>query len=156
MAAAQKITPFLWFNTEAEQAAKFYVSLFKDSKITSVDKFGPDGAVMSVKFELAGQQYVALNGNTKQPFNDSFSMLIACENQKEVDSFWDKLLADGGKPTQCGWLKDKFGVSWQVVPNELPAYLGERDPAKSQRIMKAFFAMQKIDLAALERAKAGA
>ena len=115
------------------------------------------GFLMSerVMFELSGQASVALTANTKQKSNDSFSMLIACEDQKEVDSFWDKLLADGGKPTQCGWLKDKFGVSWQVVPNALPKYLGERDPAKSQRIMKAFFAMQKIDLAELERAKAG-
>lgn len=153
--AAQKITTFLWFNTEAEAAAKFYVSLFKDSRITSVDRFGPDGAVMSVRFELAGQQYVALNGNTKQQFNDSISLFIACEDQQEVDSFWEKLLAEGGKPTMCGWLRDKFGVAWQVVPNGLMKLLSEPDPAKSQRIMKSFLAMQKIELAALERARAG-
>lgn len=155
MAAAQKITTFLWFNTEAEDAAKFYVSLFADSKITSVDRFGPGGAVMSVRFELAGQQYVALNGNTKQPFNDSISLFISCEDQREVDSFWEKLLAGGGKPTMCGWLRDKFGVAWQVVPTALMKFLSEPDPAKSQRIMKSFMAMQKIELAELERASAG-
>ena len=152
---AQKITTFLWFNTQAEQAAKFYASVFSNSKIHSVDRFGPDGAVMSVKFELAGQQYVALNGNTKHQFNDSVSLMIACDDQKEVDLFWDKLMVDGGKPTKCGWLKDQFGVSWQVVPNGLMSFLSERDPAKSARIMKAFFAMQKIDLPTLERARAG-
>lgn len=151
--ASQKITTFLWFSTEAEQAANFYVSLFANSRIHSVDRFGPDGAVMSVKFELAGHQYIALNGNVKQTFNDSISLLIACEDQQEVDGLWDKLLAGGGKPTQCGWLKDKFGVSWQVVPNGLMNFLSERDPVKSGRIMKAFMAMQKIDLPALERAR---
>jgi predicted 3-demethylubiquinone-9 3-methyltransferase (glyoxalase superfamily) len=153
--AAQKITTFLWFNTEAEQAANFYVSLFTDSRILSVDRFGPDGAVMSVKFELAGQQYAALNGNVKQKFNDSISLLIGCEDQNEVDRLWARLLADGGKPTQCGWLKDKYGVSWQVVPNGLMNFLAERDPVKSGRIMQAFMAMQKIDLPTLERARAG-
>src|SRR5687767_14019172 len=129
MAAAQKITTFLWFNTESEEAANFYVSLFYDSRIISVDRFGPGGAVMSVSFELAGQRYVALNGNTKQTFNDSISLMIACEDQKEVDRYWEKLLADGGRPTQCGWLKDKYGVSWQVVPNGLMKILQQPDPS---------------------------
>ncbi|MDP3153699.1 MAG: VOC family protein [Archangium sp.] len=152
--ASQKITTFLWFNTEAEDAAKFYVSVFGgDSHVVSVDRMGD--AVMSVSFELGGQRYVALNGNTKQTFNDSISLMIACEDQPEVDLFWDKLLAGGGKPTQCGWLKDKFGVSWQVVPNGLMKTLQDKDPVKAGRVFQAFRAMQKIDLAALERARAG-
>ena len=154
--ASQKITTFLWFNTEAEDAAKHYVSIFGgESRVVSVDRMGPGGAVMSVSFELGGQRYVALNGNTKQTFNDSISLMIACEDQPEVDLFWDKLLAGGGKPTQCGWLKDKFGVSWQVVPNGLMKVLQEKDPVKSGRVIQAFMAMQKIDLAALERAREG-
>ncbi|MDP2270659.1 MAG: VOC family protein [Archangium sp.] len=152
--ASQKLTTFLWFNTEAEDAAKFYVSIFGgDSHVVSVDRMGD--AVMSVSFELGGQRYVALNGNTKQTFNDSISLMIACEDQPEVDLFWDKLLAGGGKPTKCGWLKDKFGVSWQVVPNGLMKTLQDKDPVKAGRVFQAFRAMQKIDLAALERARAG-
>ena len=154
--ASQKITTSLWFNTEAEDAAKFYVLVFGGgSRVVSVDRMGEDGAVMSVSFELGGQRYIGINGNTKQTFNDSISLMIACEDQPEVDLFWDKLLAGGGKPTQCGWLKDKFGVSWQVVPNGLMKVLQEKDPVKSGRVIQAFMAMQKIDLAALERAREG-
>ena len=151
----QKISTFLWFDTQAEEAARFYVSVFAgNSKVLSVDRMGEGGAVMSVSFELFGTRYLALNGNSKLKFNDSISLLISCEDQPEVDRFWDALVA-GGSPTQCGWLKDKFGVSWQVVPDGLMKLLQERDPAKSARVMKAFMAMKKIDLPALERARAG-
>ncbi len=149
----QKITTSLWFNTQAEEAARFYVSVFGgDSKVLSVERRGD--AVMSVSFELDGQRYVGINGNARHQFNDSASLMISCEDQPEVDRFWDALTA-GGSPTQCGWLKDKFGVSWQVVPDGLMKFLQERDPVKSGRIMKAFMAMKKIDLPALERARAG-
>lgn len=151
---SQKITTFLWFDTQAEDAAKFYVGIFGgNSRIISVDRFGDQGAVMSVSFELEGQRYAALNGNSKLKFNDSISLLVSCKDQAEVDRFWDALLAGGGSPTQCGWLKDKFGVSWQVVPDGLMKALQDPDPAKAARVMKAFMAMKKIDLPALERAR---
>ena len=148
----QKITTFFWFETQAEAAAKFYVDLFAPrSRIISTDRFGD--SVMSVSFELEGQRYVALNGNTKFKFNDSMSLLVSCDGQAEVDLLWDKLLAEGGTPTQCGWLKDRFGVSWQVIPEGLMKALHDPDPAKAGRVMKAFRGMKKIDLAALERAR---
>lgn len=154
---SQKITTFLWFDTQAEDAARFYVGIFGgNSRILSVDRFGEQGAVMSVNFELDGQRYAALNGNSKLKFNDSMSLLVSCADQAEVDRFWEKLLEGGGSPTQCGWLKDKFGVSWQVVPDGLMKALHDPDPAKAARVMKAFMAMKKIDLPALERARKGA
>ena len=144
--------PFLWFDTQAEEAAHFYVSIFGgDSRVHSVDRFGDK--VISVSFSLAGQRYAALNGNGKLKFNDSISLLVSCVDQPEVDRFWDKLLAEGGAPTQCGWLKDRFGVSWQVVPDGLMKALHDPDPARAGRVMKAFMAMKKIDLPALERAR---
>jgi predicted 3-demethylubiquinone-9 3-methyltransferase (glyoxalase superfamily) len=159
--AAQKITTFLWFDTQAEEAAKFYVSVFKgDSRVVTVERWGeggpaPKGSVMSASFELAGQRYIALNGNTKQKFNDSISLFVSCEDQAEVDRFWELLMAGGGKPTQCGWLKDQFGVSWQVVPENLMKVLQDPDPVKAGRLIQAFMKMQKIDLPALERARDG-
>jgi predicted 3-demethylubiquinone-9 3-methyltransferase (glyoxalase superfamily) len=151
----QKITTFLWFETEAEEAAKFYVSVFGgDSKVLSVDRLGDGKSVMSVSFQLAGQRYVALNGNERFRFNESISLLVSCEGQAEVDRFWDALVA-GGKPSRCGWLADKFGVSWQIIPDGLMKLLHDKDPAKTGRLMQAFMAMQKIDLSALERARRG-
>lgn len=148
----QKITTFFWFDTQAEAAAQFYVAIFAPhSRIVSTDRFSD--AVVSVSFELAGQRYVALNGNTKFKFNDSMSLLVSCEGQPEVDVLWDKLLAEGGTPSQCGWLKDRFGVSWQVVPDGLMKALHDPDPTRAGRVMKAFRGMKKIDLAALERAR---
>ena len=148
----QKITTFFWFDRQAEEAAQFYVSIFGgESRVDSVDRAG--GQVISVSFTLAGQRYVALNGNTRFTFNDSLSLLVSCADQAEVDRFWDRLLAGGGTPTQCGWLKDRFGLSWQVVPDGLMKALRDPDPVKAGRVMKAFLAMKKIDLAALERAR---
>ena len=148
----QKITTSLWFETQAEAAAKFYVDLFAPrSRIISTDRFGD--MVISVNFELEGQRHVAINGNTKLKFNDSMSLMVSCSGQAEIDTLWDKLLAGGGSATQCGWLKDRFGVSWQIIPDGLGKALHDPDPAKAGRVMKAFRGMTKIDLAALERAR---
>jgi predicted 3-demethylubiquinone-9 3-methyltransferase (glyoxalase superfamily) len=155
-----KITPWLWFDTEAEQAANFYISVFKNSRIVSVSHYGesgpgPAGTVMTVAFELDGQPLVALNGGPEFVFSEAISFQIDCETQDEVDYFWTSL-TDGGTPSQCGWLRDKFGLSWQVVPRALEALLTDPDPERAQRAMAAMLTMGKLDIAALQRAADGA
>jgi predicted 3-demethylubiquinone-9 3-methyltransferase (glyoxalase superfamily) len=152
----QKINPFLWFDDQAEDAAKFYVSLFKDSKIVNVARYGeggpgPKGTAMSVTFELAGQKFMALNGGPHFKFSEAISFFINCETQQEVDELWEKLAA-GGEKSRCGWLKDKYGLSWQVIPRALGEMLQDKDPKKSQRVMQAMLKMDKIDIAGLRRA----
>jgi predicted 3-demethylubiquinone-9 3-methyltransferase (glyoxalase superfamily) len=156
----QKITPCLWFDTEAEEAATFYTSVFPSSKIGDVARYGsgaprPEGMVMTVEFELQGQSFVALNGGPDFTFNESISFQVSCKDQDEVDAYWSKL-SDGGEEGPCGWLKDKFGVSWQVVPTALPKLLGDPDPETAQRVMQAMLKMQKIEIDELERAAAHA
>ena len=160
----QKITPFLWFDDQAEGAAKFYTSIFKNSKVGKITRYGesaekaagrPAGSVMTVEFELEGQKFTALNGGPVFKFNESISFVVNCDTQEEVDSFWEKLSADGGQESQCGWLRDKFGVSWQVVPRVLINMLQDKDPNKSERVMKAMLQMQKLDIKTLEDAYAG-
>jgi predicted 3-demethylubiquinone-9 3-methyltransferase (glyoxalase superfamily) len=151
-----KITPFLWFNDQAEEAMNFYVSIFKNSKAGSVTRYGdtgpgPKGPVMTANFQLDGVDFTALNGGPLFPFTEAVSFVVHCETQQEIDHYWDKLTA-GGKPVQCGWLKDKFGLSWQVVPDVLPRLLKDPDPKKSQRVMKAMMQMVKIDIARLQQA----
>ncbi len=155
----QKITPFLWFDNNAEEAAKFYTSIFKKSKIARISRYGdagpgPKNTVMVVDFEIEGQQFVALNGGPQFKFTEAISFVVNCETQKEVDYFWGKLLA-GGQESQCGWLKDKFGLSWQIVPTVLNDMLADPDPARSQRVMKAMLQMKKIDIPTLEKAYKG-
>lgn len=153
----QKITPFLWFDDQAEEAMNLYVSLFKNSKIVSVNRYGDagpgqKGKIMTATFQLDGQQFMALNGGPQHfSFNESISFFVHCETQKEVDELWDKL-SEGGEKSQCGWLKDKFGMSWQIVPNALGEFLGDPDPEKSKRVMEAMLQMDKIDIATLKRA----
>jgi predicted 3-demethylubiquinone-9 3-methyltransferase (glyoxalase superfamily) len=160
----QKITPFLWFDDQAEEAAKFYTSIFKNSKVGKITRYGesaekaagrPAGSVMTVELELEGQKFTALNGGPVFKFNESISFVVNCDTQEEVDSFWEKLSADGGQESQCGWLRDKFGVSWQVVPRALINMLQDKDPNKSERVMKAMLQMQKLDIKTLEDAYAG-
>jgi predicted 3-demethylubiquinone-9 3-methyltransferase (glyoxalase superfamily) len=146
----QKITPFLWFDTQAEEAANFYVSLFPDSAVTGVTP-GPDGSALVVAFRLAGQQYVAFNGGPHFKFTEAISLSIDCATQAEVDLYWEKLSA-GGATSDCGWLKDKYGLSWQVVPTVLPELLGDPDRAKAGRAMAAMMTMTKLDIAALRAA----
>jgi predicted 3-demethylubiquinone-9 3-methyltransferase (glyoxalase superfamily) len=146
----QKITPFLWFDGTAEEAMKFYVSIFRNAKVVNVSP-GPNGKVMSATFELDGQRFNALNGGPMYQFTPAVSFFVSCETQEEVDHHWDSLLA-GGKPLQCGWLTDKFGVTWQIVPTILGKYLGDQDRAKAGRVMKAMMQMVKLDIAGLERA----
>lgn len=154
----QKITPCLWFDKEAEDAANFYVSVFKDAKINSVSRYGKEGyevhgqkegTVMTVDFTLNGQPFIALNGGPVFKFSEAISLTIPCETQEEVDYYWNKL-TDGGQEAPCGWLKDKFGLSWQVVPTILPKLL--KDPARSDRVMKAFMQMKKFDIEKLKNA----
>jgi len=156
----QKIRPCLWFDTESEEAATFYTSLFKDSRILDVARFGkagprPEGTVMTVIFELEGQEFMALNGGPEFRFNEAVSFQVACETQEEVDTFWSSLSA-GGEEGPCGWLKDKYGVSWQILPTALGELLGDPDPEKSQRAMKAMLEMKKIDIEGLRTAAAQA
>jgi predicted 3-demethylubiquinone-9 3-methyltransferase (glyoxalase superfamily) len=151
-----KITPCLWFDTEGEEAAKFYTSVFPNSRIVDVARYGsagprPEGTVMTVSFELDGQNFVALNGGPEFTFNEAISFQASCKTQEEVDAFWSKL-SEGGEEGPCGWLKDKFGVSWQIVPTALPELLSDPDPEKSQRVMQAMLQMKKIEIDALERA----
>lgn len=152
----QGITPFLWFDNKAEEAMNFYVSIFGNSKITNVTRYGeegpgPKGSVMTVAAELSGQKFVALNGGPQFNFTPAISFVVNCETQREVDTFWEKLSA-GGKTNVCGWLTDKFGVSWQIVPVVLPQLLTDKDRAKAGRVMKAMMQMTKIDIAGLQRA----
>jgi predicted 3-demethylubiquinone-9 3-methyltransferase (glyoxalase superfamily) len=159
----QKITPDLWFDNSAEEAAKFYTSIFKNSKIIHVARYGeaaakvsgrPKGTVMTVIFELEGQRFMALNGGPVFKFSPAISFLVNCETQEEVDNLWEKL-SEGGEKEQCGWLKDKFGVSWQVVPNILGEMLQDKDAKKSERVMEAMLQMKKIDIEGLKKAYAG-
>ena len=152
----QKITPFLWFDNQAEEAMNFYVSLFKNSKILSVSRYGeggpgPAGTVMTATFQLDGQEFMALNGGPYFKFTEAISLFVNCETQEEVDVLWEKLL-EGGEEQQCGWLKDRYGLSWQIVPTALGEMLGDPDPKKAQSVMQAMLQMTKIDIAALRRA----
>jgi predicted 3-demethylubiquinone-9 3-methyltransferase (glyoxalase superfamily) len=152
----QKITPFLWFNDNAEEAMNFYISIFKNAKIVSVSRYGdagpgPKGTVMGATFELDGQQFFALNGGPHFTFSPAISFFVNCETQAEVDELWEKLSA-GGEKQRCGWLKDKFDLSWQVIPSVLSEMLRDKDPAKSSRVMQAMMQMDKIEIAGLQRA----
>jgi predicted 3-demethylubiquinone-9 3-methyltransferase (glyoxalase superfamily) len=156
----QKITTFLTFKTQAEEAAKLYTSLLPDGKITKTTRYGagapmPAGTVMTVEFELAGQTYVALNGGEHFTFTDGFSLMVTCETQEEVDRYWTGLLEGGGKEVACGWLTDRFGVSWQITPRILMELIGDSDKAKVDRVMAAMMQMVKLDIAGLKRAAAG-
>lgn len=152
----QKITPFLWFDDKAEEAMNFYVSIFKNSKTLGVTRYGeagpgPNGSVMTANFELEGQEFVALNGGPHFKFTEAVSFVINCETQAEVDEFWEKL-SEGGEESQCGWLKDKFGLSWQIVPRILIELLQDKDPARAKRVMNAMLQMKKIDIDTLKQA----
>ncbi|MGO9601768.1 MAG: VOC family protein [Isosphaeraceae bacterium] len=152
----QKITPFLWFDHQAEEAASFYASIFPNSRILKVIRYGragpgPAGSAMTVEFELEGQSFVALNGGSHFKFTEAISFVVNCQTQEEVDDYWEKL-CEGGTPVECGWLKDKFGLSWQIVPTALPKLLSDPDPEKAQRVMKAMLTMKKLDISALEQA----
>ncbi|PYM61467.1 MAG: hypothetical protein DME11_23045 [Candidatus Rokuibacteriota bacterium] len=156
----QRITPFLWFDTQAEEAVNFYVSIFKNSRIGSIAHYEeeaakasgrPKGSVMTVAFELDGQEFIALNGGPLFKFTEAISLVVNCETQEEVDHFWKRLTA-GGQEVQCGWLKDRFGVSWQVVPTVLGEMLQDKDPGKSRRVMAAMLKMKKINIEALKKA----
>ena len=152
----QKITPFLWFDTQAEEAANFYVSVFKNSRVITVARYGdtgpgPKGSVMTVEFELEGDRFVGLNGGPNFKFTEAVSFVVNCASQEEVDHYWEKLTA-GGKEVQCGWLKDKYGLSWQIVPTIAIEYLKDKDAEKSQRVMAAIMKMVKIDIATLKQA----
>jgi predicted 3-demethylubiquinone-9 3-methyltransferase (glyoxalase superfamily) len=152
----QKITPFLWFDTQAEEAAKFYVSLFPKSKILKTARYGdagpgPKGSVMTVEFELAGQRMIALNGGPHFKFTEAISLSVDCKDQKEVDRYWTKL-SQGGQESMCGWLKDQYGLSWQVNPSILGKLLADKDAKKAKRVMEAMLKMRKIDIAALKAA----
>jgi predicted 3-demethylubiquinone-9 3-methyltransferase (glyoxalase superfamily) len=155
----QKITPFLWFDGKAEEAMNFYVSIFKNSKVGKVSRYGeggpgPKGSVMSATFTLEGQEFFALNGGPQFTFTPAVSFFVNCETQEEVDELWAKL-SEGGKPNRCGWLADKFGVSWQIIPSALGRMLSDPDPQKSKRAMMAMLQMEKIDIKVLETAYAG-
>ncbi|HXO86949.1 MAG TPA: VOC family protein [Gemmatimonadales bacterium] len=147
----QKITPFLWFDNQAEAAARFYTSIFKNSKILNVAP-GPNGTAMVVNFQIEGQELIALNGGPRFQFTEAFSLVVNCNTQDEVDYYWTKLTAGGGEESMCGWLKDKFGFSWQIVPVQLAKFLSDKDPQRAGRVMQAMLQMKKIDIATLERA----
>ena len=152
----QKITPFLWFDNKAEEAANFYVSVFKNSKLLNVARYsevgpGPKGAVMTAEFELDGQEFIALNGGPHFKFTEAVSFVVNCETQEEIDYYWQRL-SEGGQESRCGWLKDKFGLSWQVVPTILGKLMADKNPEKSNRVMKALLQMDKLDIEPLQRA----
>src|SRR5262245_48190348 len=152
----QKITTFLWFDNQAEEAAEFYTSIFKNSKITSVSRYGdagpgPKGQAMSVNFQLEGQEFIALNGGPAFKFTEAISLLVSCVDQREVDDLWERLTADGS-PSQCGWLKDRYGLSWQITPTALFRLIGDPDPGRAGRAVQAMLGMQKIDIRALQEA----
>jgi predicted 3-demethylubiquinone-9 3-methyltransferase (glyoxalase superfamily) len=156
----QKITPMLWFDGQAEEAANHYVRIFKDARIVNVARYGdagpgPKGSVMVVEFELQGQRFTALNGGPQFKFDEAISFVVNCKDQEEVDYYWERLTAGGGKPVQCGWLKDKFGLSWQVVPERVIELISASDPAAAARVAKAVYGMVKLDIAELERAARG-
>src|SRR3989442_11179531 len=153
----QKITPFLWFDNNAEEAAQFYTSIFKNSKILDISRYGdagpgPKGSVMVVKFQIAGQEVTALNGGPRFKFSEAFSFVVNCESQQEIDEYWRKLTSGGGEESMCGWLKDKFGFSWQIIPAKLGKLMSQKDPQKANRVMQALLKMKKLDIATLEQA----
>lgn len=155
----QKITPFLWFDNQAEEAANFYVSIFKNSKILNVSRYGeagpqPAGTVLTVTFQLEGMEFTALNGGPHFKFTEAISLYVDCASQAEVDTLWEKL-TDGGEESQCGWLKDKYGLSWQIVPARLIELMHDEDPEKARRVTEAMLQMRKIDVEKLEQAYAG-
>ena len=157
--SVRKITPFLWFDSQAEEAATFYTSVFPDSKITAVTRYGesgpgPAGSVMTVAFELDGQPFTALNGGPHFKFTEAVSFVVHCETQPEVDEFWEKL-SEGGQEVQCGWLKDKYGLSWQIVPAVLIEMMKDQNAARKERVVKAFMRMKKLEIAVLEAAWRG-
>ena len=162
----QKITPFLWFDNQGEEAAEFYTSIFRNSKVGRILRYDeetaktsqsgrPVGSVLTIEFEIEGQKFTALNGGPQFKFNESISFVVNCETQDEVDYFWKKLTADGGQESACGWLKDKFGLSWQITPTVLIDMLNDKDQEKSERVMKAMLKMQKIDIKTLKDAYGG-
>jgi predicted 3-demethylubiquinone-9 3-methyltransferase (glyoxalase superfamily) len=160
MPGKQKISTFLWYDGKAEEAVSLYTSIFKNSKILSVMRCGeagpgPRDSVLTVHFQLEGQEFIALNGGPMFKFTEAISLLVNCDTQQEIDEYWSKLTADGGQESQCGWLKDKFGLSWQIVPTALFKLMKDPDPAKSGRVMQALLQMRKLDLARLEAAYAG-
>ena len=155
----QKITPFLWFDNQAEEAVNFYVSIFKNSKVLGVSRYGdagpgPKGTVMSATFQLDGQTFYALNGGPQFKFTPAISLFVSCETQPEVDELWEKLSA-GGRKDRCGWLQDKYGLSWQIIPKTLGEMMGDKDPQKSKRVMQAMLQMSKIEIAGLKKAYEG-
>jgi predicted 3-demethylubiquinone-9 3-methyltransferase (glyoxalase superfamily) len=157
MVKANKIKPFLWFDDQAEQAVRFYTSIFKNSKIGKIARYpkgspGPSGSAMTVEFELEGQDFIALNGGPIYKFNEAVSLSVECETQEEIDYYWERLLAGGGKPVQCGWLKDRYGLSWQVNPTMLGKIFAGTDAAKAERVMRAMLRMIKLDIRKLEEA----
>jgi len=157
MPGKQKITTYLWFDNNAEEAMNFYVSIFKDSKIVELVRYGdagpgPKGTVMAGTFQLEGQTFMALNGGPHFKFTEAISLFVNCESQEEVDDLWSKLTAGGGAPSQCGWLKDKFGLSWQIIPSVLLRMLADKDPEKAKRVMEAMLQMTKIDIGKLKQA----
>ncbi len=160
MPSTPKITPFLWFDDDAEEAIRFYVSIFPDSKMLSESRWGPGGPVpagtlMSARFQLAGQEFMALNGGPMYRFTEAISLFVDCATQAEVDELWAKLTAGGGEPGQCGWLKDRWGLSWQVIPSCLGEMLGDKDPARAARVGQAMMGMGKLDIAKLKEAHDG-
>jgi len=163
MAIVQRIAPCLWFDNQAEEAAKFYVSIFENSAIGAVTRYGregfevhgrPEGSAMTVSFRLDGQEFTALNGGPHFKFTEAISLFVDCETQQEVDDLWERLSA-GGEKSRCGWLKDKYGLSWQIIPKALGRLMGDKDPQKSKRVMTAMLQMGKIDIAGLQRAYDG-
>ena len=150
----KKITPFLWFDTQAEEAMNFYCSIFKNSKVLGVTP-GPNGIAQSVTFELEGQEFMALNAGPQFQFNEAISFFVSCKTQEEVDELWETLTADGGEESRCGWLKDKYGLSWQIIPTALGELLGDPNPEKAGRVLQAMLQMNKIDVQELRRAYDG-
>ena len=155
----QKITPFLWFDDKAEEAMNFYVSLFKNSRVVSVTRYGeagpgPKGTVMAATFQLEGQDFYALNGGPQYKFTPAISLFVTCETQQEVDELWEKL-SEGGRKDRCGWLQDRYGLSWQIIPSHLGRMLSDKDPGKAGRVMKAMLQMDKIDIRRLQEAYGG-
>ncbi len=153
----QKITPFLWFNDQAEEAVNFYLSVFKNAKLLAMTRYGeegpgPQGSVMTVAFALDGNEFVALNGGPLFKFTEAISFVVNCETQEEIDYYWEKLPADGGQEIECGWLKDKYGLCWQIVPTVLWEMMQDKDTARSQRVMRALMQMKKLEIGALQRA----
>ena len=158
--SVQKITPFLWFDNNAEEAMNFYVSIFKNSRVVNSSRYGegspmPKGTFMVGTFSLNGQEFMVLNGGPHYKLTPAFSLMVNCETQEEIDHYWEKLIADGGKPIQCGWLEDKFGVSWQIVPTLVGELIGKGDAEKTNHMMQALWGMVKLDIAALRKAYEG-